>query len=417
MTTRRKVLAGSIKSVGLIALQQIGPARWMWCQATQRAGQSTDDMTRNSAPQQQVYPPPDFGPPPKVLPAEAVAIKGEHSLRAHAAKAGLTSGAAVVVPLLGRDPALAELVVDQCAILVPENELKWHALRPEKDRYDFSQPDALFDFASKHGLRVRGHTLAWHNSVPGWLSQAPATMDVRAVFVDHIRTVMTRYKGRVHSWDVVNEAVLPKDGLTGGLRNSFWFQRVGPDYIDLAFRTAREADPHARLTYNDYGVEYDNAEEEERRTAILELLRGMQARNVPLDAVGVQAHIKANSPATIGKGLQRYLEAIRAMGLEIYLTELDVNEDDIASNAVEERDRIVAQTYRQFLDVALANPSVKLVLTWGISDRRTWLNGGPTHHRKQPNRPQRSLPFDSDYRPVAAFFEMRESFDVRSHSK
>ena len=94
-----------------------------------------------------------------------------------------------------------------------------------------------------------------------------------------------------------------------------------------------------------------------------------------------------------------------------------MNEDDIASNVIEERDGIVAQTYKQFLDIALANPSVKLVLTWGISDRRTWLNDGPTHHRKQPNRPQRSLPFDAEYRPVAAFFAMRGSFNARSQSR
>ena len=415
MTTRRRVLTGSIKSAGLFALQQAIPRGWLWCQNAQHPVQAPDEMTRNSAPQPQVYPSPDFGTPPKALPLEAIAVKGKHSLKAHAAKHDLISGSAVIVRLLGSDPALAELIVDQCAILVPENELKWRALRPERDRYDFAQPDALFDFAAKHRMLVRGHTLAWHNSVPEWLLHAPPTLDVRALFVHHIRTVMTRYKGRVHSWDVINEAILPKDGLPGGLRNSFWYQRVGTDYIDLAYRTARESDPHARLTYNDYGVEYDNPEDEERRTAILELLRGMQARKVPLDAVGIQAHIKANSPSTIGKGLSEYLEAIRTMGLEVYLTELDVNEDDIAANAVAERDRIVAQTYKQFLDIALANPSVKLVLTWGISDRRTWLNDGPTHHRKQPNRPQRSLPFDAEYRPVEAFFAMRESFDARSH--
>jgi endo-1,4-beta-xylanase len=312
---------------------------------------------------------------------------------------------------LGSDPALAELIVDQCGILVPEGELKWRALRPAQDKYDFSQADALFDFATRHHLLVRGHTLAWHNSVPDWLMSAPSTLDVRKLFAEHIQTVMGRYRGRVHSWDVVNEAILPKDAMPGSLRNSFWYQRVGADYIDLAYHTAREADPKAKLTYNDYGVEYDNAEGEERRRAILELLRGMQARRVPLDAVGIQSHIKAASTSTIGKGLADYIAAIHAMKLEVYLTELDVNEDDIASNEITERDRVVAQTYSNFLDVALNNTAVKLVLTWGISDRRTWLNDGPTHHRKQPNRPQRSLPFDPEYRPVPAFFAMRESFD------
>lgn len=409
MATRREILTGGLKIGAAVALSQIGIAPDLLAQAPAQP----DEMRRNSAPQRTVFPQPDFGPAPKTLPKEALAVAGKASLKAHAARTGLISGAAIVVHSLSIDPALAELIVDQSAILVPEGELKWRALRPAQDKFDFTQPDALFDFASKHHLLVRGHTLAWHNSVPDWLTAAPKSLDVRKLFVEHIRTVMGRYRGRVQSWDVVNEAILPKDGMPGGLRKSFWYERVGADYVDLAYRTAREADPKAKLTYNDYGVEYDNAEDEERRRAILELLRGMQARKVPLDAVGIQSHIKAASPSTIGKGLADYIEAIRAMGLEVYLTELDVNEDDIVPNAVAERDRIVAQTYKDFLDVALASPAVKLVLTWGISDRRTWLNDGPTHHRKQPNRPQRSLLFDPEYRPAPAFFAMRDSFDAR----
>lgn len=409
MATRREILAEGLKIGAGVALSCAALPSELLAQAPAQS----DEMTRNTAPQRTLFPQPDFGPAPKTLPKEALAVAGKASLRAHASRTGLISGAAVIVRSLSSDPALAELIVDQCAILVPEGELKWRALRPAQDKFDFTQPDALFDFAAKHHLLVRGHTLAWHNSVPDWLTAAPKTLDVRKLFVEHIRTVMGRYRGRVQSWDVVNEAILPKDGMPGGLRKSFWYERVGADYIDLAYRTAREADPKAKLAYNDYGVEYDNAEDEERRRAILELLRGMQARKVPLDAVGIQSHIKAASPSTIGKGLADYIEAIRAMGLEVYLTELDVNEDDIVSNAVAERDRIVAQTYKDFLDVALASPSVKLVLTWGISDRRTWLNDGPTHHRKQPNRPQRSLPFDPEYRPAPVFFAMRDSFDLR----
>ncbi|GGG78113.1 endo-1,4-beta-xylanase [Edaphobacter dinghuensis] len=413
MATRREMLAGGLKTAASLALARTTINSTLLAQVAQHP----DDMTLNSAPRQQTFPPPDFGLIPAMLPKEAKAVAGVESLKAHAAQHQLISGAAVVVHLLENDPALAELIVDQCGILVPESELKWCALRPTQYAFDFSQADALFAFAEKHQMLVRGHTLVWHNSVPDWLIAAPATLDVRGLLVGHINTVMGRYRVRVHSWDVVNEAILPKDAIPGGLRKSFWYERVGADYIDLAYNTAREADPKAKLTYNDYGVEYDNVEDEERRRAILELLRGMQSRRVPLDAVGIQSHIKAASPSTIGKGLADYIEAIRAMKLEVYLTELDVNEDDIASNEVAERDRLVAQTYKDFLGVALNNAAVKLVLTWGISDRRTWLNDGPTHHRKQPNRPQRSLPFDPEYRPTPAFFAMRSSFDRRSVKK
>src|SRR5207248_5421060 len=141
-------------------------------------------------------------------------------------------------------------------------------------------------------------------SVPDWLQSHSPKPDVRALLVEHIRIVVGRYRGRVHSWDVVNEAILPSDKQPDGLRKSFWYDAIGPDYIDLAYRTAREADPQAKLTYNDYGVEYDSEEQAERRRHILALLRRMQAAKVPLDAVGIQAHIKAGSPYAIGQGLR-----------------------------------------------------------------------------------------------------------------
>jgi endo-1,4-beta-xylanase len=355
-------------------------------------------------------------PPLATLPREAEAVRGRHSLQAHAHKHGLLTGAAVIVRALQNDPALQRLITEQYGVLVPETELKWRALRPSQDQFDFTQSDALFSFAEVHHLQVRGHTLVWHNSVPDWLKNSSSQTDLRQLLIDHIHTVVGRYRGRVHSWDVVNEAIQPADGQQDNLRKSFWFDRIGPDYIELAYRAAREADPHARLTYNDYSVEYDNPEETARRASILALLRRLQQHNVPLDALGVQSHIHAGSSSSIGKGLADYIESARQMGLEVYLTEMDVNEDDLLFDDISQRDQAIARTYRDFLDVALANPAVKAMLTWGVSDRRTWLNDGPTHLRKQPNRPQRSLPFDSEYRPKEAFFSIRDSFDARPGS-
>jgi endo-1,4-beta-xylanase len=372
-----------------------------------------DEMTVNSAPQDEVYSHYNFGPLPASLPPETEALRGRNSLKYHASQHGLIAGASVVVNALEEDPAMQRLIEDQYAILVPAGALKWRALRPSATQYDFGASDWLFEFAKKHSIAMRGHTLVWHNSVPDWLQNNPGQYDVRKLMVEHIRTVVGRYKGRVQSWDVVNEAILPKDGQQYGLRKSFWYENVGPDYIELAYRTAHEADPQAKLTYNDYGVEYDSDEDAERRKYILALVRRLQSEDVPLQAVGIQSHIKAGSPYAIGNGLTEYMESIGSMALEIYLTELDVNEDDLLYNDVARRDRTVADTYSQFLGIALANRAVKMVLTWGVSNRRTWLNDGPTHHRKQPNRPQRSLPFDSEYRPTEAFFALRNSFDKR----
>ncbi len=408
MPTRRELLAHGSRAA---AASLLSPLMKL---AQAQAPAHTDEMTANTAPRQQHFPPPDFGPPPTALPPETLALRGRNSLNAHARRKGLIAGAAVVVHGLQADPALQQLVAEQYGILVPEGELKWIALRPSATAYNFDAADALFTFAKQHHMLVRGHTLVWHNSVPDWLSANPVQYNVRQLLIDHIRTVVGRYRGRVQSWDVVNEAILPADKQPMALRKSFWYDAVGPDYIELAYRTAREADPHAKLCYNDYGVEYDSDDNAERRRDILDLLRSMQQKKVPLDAVGIQSHIKAASPYTIGRGLTDYMAAIRAMGLEIYLTEMDVNEDDITDNDPAHSDKIVADTYAQFLHVALADPAVKLLLTWGVSDRRTWLNDGPTHHRKQPNRPQRSLPFDPQYKPTPAFFAIRDSFDQRT---
>jgi endo-1,4-beta-xylanase len=347
------------------------------------------------------------------LPASFHDVAGKRSLKAHAHRHGLVFGSAVVIRNVQNDADFAELIAEQCGIVVPSNELKWVGLRPAPDQYDFTRPDFLVAFAKSHGMLMRGHNLCWHESVPAWIRQPENSAKARQLFVDHITTVCKHYAGQLHSWDVVNEAILPADGLPGGMRKSFWYEQVGPDYIELAFRTARAADPQAKLTYNDYGVEFERDEDAEKRRLVLELLRDLKKRDVPIDAVGIQSHIKAAQPYGFGMGLTDYMEGIQQMGLEIYLTELDVNEDDITADDPARRDAAIAQTYRDYLHVALANRAVKQVLTWDLSDRFTWLNGGPTHHRKQPNRPQRSLPFDRDYKPKEAFFAMRDSFDQR----
>ena len=347
------------------------------------------------------------------MPASFRDVAGRKSLKYHAHRHGLIFGSAVIIRNVQHDADFDELILEQCGIVVPTNELKWVALRPSAGQYDFSRPDFLLQFAESHHMLMRGHNLCWHESVPNWIREPANAAKARQFFVDHITTVCKHYAGRLQSWDVVNEAILPSDGLPGGMRKSFWYEQIGPDYIDLAFRTARAADPHAKLTYNDYGVEFDSPDNAERRRLILELLRDLKKRDVPIDAVGIQSHVKAAQPYSFGSGLADYMESIRQMGLEIYLTELDVNEDDIPDNDPVHRDAMIAQTYRDYLRVALANRAVKLVLTWDLSDRFTWLNGGPTHHRKQPSRPQRSLPFDRDYRPKEAFFAIRDSFDQR----
>jgi endo-1,4-beta-xylanase len=316
---------------------------------------------------------------------------------------------------LGADATYAALVREQARIVVAENAMKWGALRPSAVGFNFDQADALVAFAEANRMKIRGHTLAWHQNNPKWLEATATKENARELLVTHIETVAGRYAGRMHSWDVVNEAIHVEDGRADGLRNSLWLRLVGEDYIELAFKTAREADPQALLTYNDYGIEAETREGEQKREAAIEMLRRMVARRVPVDAVGVQSHIAAASggnkaaASQYGAGLMRFIAAVRELGLQVFVTEMDVNDRALAADEPV-RDAAVAAAYRQYLELVLGDPAVKAVLTWGITDRYTWLG----HEAgRADGKAERPLLFDAEGKAKAAFFAMREAFDQR----
>jgi endo-1,4-beta-xylanase len=338
-----------------------------------------------------------------------VEMTGERSLRAHAETAGLLVGCAVVPEKLDGEPAYGATVAEQANLLVPENAMKWAALRPAIDRFDFRKADEILAFATAHNQKVRGHNLCWHEALPDWFEGEVNAANAHQILVQHIETVAGRYAGKLHSWDVVNEAVEPRDGRPDGLRNSPWLQLLGPGYLEIAFRAARQADPAALLTYNDYGIELDTPEQTEKRGQVMILLRRMKARGVPLDAVGVQSHLTANQQQP-GAGLRGFVQECGRMGLQVFVTELDVN-DRLLPAAVAERDAAVAQLYRDYLTLMLAEPNVTAVLTWGVTDRYTWLD--QSKWGRTDGKPQRPLPFDSDYQPAPAFFAERAALDSR----
>jgi endo-1,4-beta-xylanase len=341
-----------------------------------------------------------------------LATTGAGSLKAHAAARGLLTGCAVNAKLLREDEAFRTLLPKQYNIVVPENCMKWNMLRPTAETYSFADADSLVAFAKARSMKVRGHNFVWHEALPGWFAGTVNKDNAEKFLVDHIYTVGGRYRGKIHSWDVVNEAIWIPDGRPDGLRSSSpWFQMLGPGYIDLAFRTAREADPTALLTYNDYGIEYDNEVQGKRRAAVLALLRRMNADKVPLDALGIQSHIHANSKESFSRGVHELIDGAKGLGLQVFITELDVNDDAVATADMAERDKIIADVYRDYLTAALEGPEVKAVLTWGVSDKNTWLNNGTKFRKQHPERLQRPLPFDPDYAPAPAFFAMRDSLD------
>lgn len=296
-------------------------------------------------------------------------------------------------------PEYARLVAAQSSLLVAENAMKWSALRPDSEHYNFVAADELVTFAQRRGIQVRGHNLVWHEAIPDWFASFVTHENAREVLGSHIRTVMTRYAGRMYSWDVLNEAIDTESGRPDGLRDTPWLQLIGDDYIDFSFRAARTADPYALLTYNEFGIEYESDTDAVKRTLTLEMLRGLRARGVPIDAIGIQSHLRAGTRENIGDGLRAFIRQCRSLGLHVFVTELDVDDSRLPDD-VRLRDAAVATIYGDYLDLVLEE-GVSAVVMWGITDRFTWLD--KTKPRAGRTHP-RPLPFDEKMRPAPAFF-------------
>ncbi len=346
------------------------------------------------------------------LPAPSLAAPDEPLRRLAAAK-GIVYGTTISAAQIRRDPAFVALVLHEAGLVVPENDMKWQFMNrgaPGDD--DFGPADRIVDFAVANGLVLRGHNLLWYHRTPRWFFDLPSRAAKERAIVARIRAMVERYRGKIHSWDVVNEPIEPKDGRPDGLRKAVFLEALGPEYLDLAYRTARAADPKARLVVNEYDIELDAPEHEARRAALTALLRRMRAAATPVDAVGIQAHLRAvgGPPLSVAK-LRRFLAEIAAMGLEIEITELDVT-DEMAPAAIEARDRLVADAYRRFLDAVLVEPAVKMIVTWGLSDRYSWIVRKETNETRQrrDGLPSRPLPFDAELRPKPAYRAMAEAF-------
>ncbi|KAB8315029.1 endo-1,4-beta-xylanase [Tolypothrix campylonemoides VB511288] len=334
-------------------------------------------------------------------------VVGQSSLKKRAAAKGLIYGAAFGRDFLASDKKLQASTVRECGILVPENELKWDALRPTPDKFDFTRSDWLAAFARTHKMLFRGHTLVWYQQLPQWFKEVVNRQNAEKFLVEHITTVTKRYAGRMHSWDVVNEAIEPDDGQQAGLRQSPWLQFLGADYIELAYRVAAQADPKAMLVYNENALEYSGYKEEVKRTAVLKLLERLKSRGTPIHALGIQSHLVAQEGALNAKKLRSFLSDVASLGLKILITELDVSDQKLPSNPAV-RDRIVAGIYEDYLSVVLDEKAVIAVLNWGLSDRHTWLS---TFTPRSDGAPVRPLPLDSSFKPKLAWNAIARAFD------
>lgn len=331
------------------------------------------------------------------------------TLKAAAQQRGVLFGAAgdYAYPLEG-NPALRLVYEQECALLTPEWSMKMDKIQATRGVYDFTLPDMFMAWAQQHGIQRRGHTLIWHNALPAWVEELPQT-DISALLTNYISTVAGRYAGRIHSWDVVNEAIELAHNAPNGLRRSVWYDALGESYIAQAFHAAHTADPTAKLVYNDYGFEYETPEYLSKRAAILALLQRLKAANVPIHALGIQSHLGASDVQTLFQpsAFQAFLRQVADLGLEIYITELDFLEQAEHLGTQAERDAHIAAAYTRYVGAVLNEPAVKVVLTWGLSDRYTWLS---TVEQRADNDPVRPLLFDRMYAPKAAYSALRTLF-------
>lgn len=315
------------------------------------------------------------------------------TLRALAEKRGLRIGAAVAVRPLREEPQYRQVLAREFNLVTPENAMKLAPLRPARDRWAFEGADEIAAFAAGHGMQVRGHTLVWHNALPPWLTEgAFSRQELAGILQQHIEAVVGRYRGRVAAWDVVNEAVGPE----GGLRDTFWARALGPQYLDLAFRWAHQADPGARLFYNDYQAEDLGA----KSAAVYELAAGMLDRQVPISGVGLQMHIGLDrypQPECLAANINR----LAALGLQVQITELDVRIQG-GTGTREERLAEQARIYRQVMAACLSASGGTAFVMWGFTDRHSWI---PWH----TGRPDAALIFDESYQPKPAYQALLEA--------
>jgi len=315
----------------------------------------------------------------------------------------------------GRDSAGVELVKKQFNTITPENALKWEPVHPRPDEYRFEEADRFVEFGEANDMFIVGHALVWHHQTPDWVFQdgEGKPLDREALLErmrEHIHTVVGRYKGRVHGWDVVNEALADD----GSLRDSPWKRIIGDDYVQKAFEYAHEADPDAELYYNDYSIE-----EPAKRAGTVALLKRLKEAGCRIDGVGIQEHVGLDWPSL--ENLEASIRAFGNEGVQVMITELDVNvlptrwgegdadlsgrkEVDPALNPYteglpDEMQEKLANRYAELFALYRKHRDlIPRVTFWGVGDGDSWLNNFPV--RGRTNYP---LLFDRDLKPKAAY--------------
>jgi endo-1,4-beta-xylanase len=312
-----------------------------------------------------------------------------------AATRGLLFGASIGDEAF-TDSAYADLYRRETRLVATDIALKFDYLRPDRDHFDFARADQIVAAARDSGKLVRGHTLIWNDLAPGWL-RGLSRAELERVFDQHIDTVVQRYAGKLHSWDVVNEPFWPMAGEPGGWRPGPWLTAFGPAYIERAFRRVRAIDPKVRLTLNEAQCENDHEWGRSIRAPFKNLVEDLLHKGVPLDAVGFQSHLQPQWPRDYA-AFADYASQFGRKGLEVYLSEFDVNDQSLPDDTAK-RKNACAAIGGEFLAQALKIEGLKLLVTWQLADRYSYYREIWRHQHPDSQRLPTALPFGDDLQP------------------
>lgn len=342
-------------------------------------------------------------------------VEKEPTLK-EAFKSNFLIGSAVNDNLVSKKDSLGEqIVLIEYNTITPENSMKWMYMEPEQGKFEFETADKYIDFSTKNDIAFIGHNLVWHSQLAGWVEKIESKEELSASLKNHVQTVAARYSGKIHGWDVVNEA-LNEDGT---LRNSLFLKQLGPDYLINSFKWAQEADPKAELYYNDY-----NMTRQEKRAGAIKLVKDIQASGARIDGIGMQAHWGLEDPTL--EEIETSILEYSDLGIQVMITEFDItvlpNPWDLEGAEVSQNfegsehmnpytkelpDSVNTQLAQRYKDIFSLfkkhSDKISRVTFWGINDGVSWLNSWPIEDRT--NYP---LLFDREYNRKPAYYSVLE---------
>ncbi len=328
--------------------------------------------------------------PPSLASPQIHSNSASPTLRSLAQQRNFFIGSTVDYEALQSEPLYSQTLAREFNMVTAEDSMKFDHTEPQPGVFTFGLGDTIVAFAKAHGMTVRGHNLVWYRALPNWVANGTFTRaQLINILRDHIMTEVSHYRGQIDIWDVVNEAIDDQ----GNLRDSIWLRVIGPDYIDMAFRWAHEANPQALLFYNDYGGEALN----HKSDAIYALVQGLVARGVPINGVGLQMHVALNRyprPQDLLANMRR----LAALGLQVQITEMDVSiQGD--PRPMQQRLQAQASIYSQALSTCLSFAYCTAFVMWGFTDAHSWIPAATGH-------PDAPLIFDASYRPKPAYYAL-----------